>query len=202
MRDLVSDLSVVSLHRLLPDKLREDLPVVDQAFSNFANRPDRAGAAELTGSVNAARLDHRPAAFGRFIRAIGRRSKRPTLDFAHVELPHVPWEYLPSGQQYGTSDFDLPGLTAEVWTRERRLVVQGQQRYLLQLAYTDRLLGRLLDRLRETGLYQRSLLIVTADHGVAFRPGLQRRGSRRRRSRTSRESRCSSSPRPAARPDR
>jgi hypothetical protein len=52
---------------------------------------------------------------------------------------------------------------------------QGQQRYLLQLAYTDRALGVALRRLRETGVYDRALVIVTADHGVGFRAGDHRR---------------------------
>ena len=27
-------------------------------------------------------------------------TKRPTLNFKHVLLPHVPWQYLPDGRQY------------------------------------------------------------------------------------------------------
>jgi hypothetical protein len=42
---------------------------------------------------------------------------------------------------------------------------------LLQVAYVDRLLGRLVARLKETGLYDRCLLVIAADHGVTFRPG-------------------------------
>ena len=37
------------------------------------------------------------------------------------------------------------------------------------------MLGRLLDRLRATGLYDRAVLVVTADHGVSFRAGQKRR---------------------------
>ena len=33
---------------------------------------------------------------------------------------------------------------------------------------TDQLLGQVLDRLEETGLYDRSLVVVTADHGESF----------------------------------
>ena len=51
------------------------------------------------------------------------------------------------------------------------------QRHLLQVGYTDRLLGRLLDRLRQAALFDRSLVVVTADHGVSFRAGLRSRGA-------------------------
>ena len=50
-----------------------------------------------------------------------------------------------------------------------------EQRFLLQLQYTDKLLGGLLDKLRAEGLYDDSLIVVAADHGVSFRAGDQRR---------------------------
>jgi arylsulfatase A-like enzyme len=63
----------------------------------------------------------------------------------------------------------------EVWTTNQAAVDQYWQRHLLQLSYADRVLGRLLARLRATGLYDRALLVVTADHGVSFRAGGKRR---------------------------
>jgi len=50
----------------------------------------------------------------------------------------------------------------------RWLVNQSYQRHLLQVGFTDRLLGWVLDRLRSTGLYDRSLIVVTADNGEGF----------------------------------
>ena len=35
----------------------------------------------------------------------------------------------------------------------------------------DTWLGKLLDHLRTIGLYDRALLVLTADHGMSFRPG-------------------------------
>jgi len=52
------------------------------------------------------------------------------------------------------------------------LVRQQYQRHLLQVGFTDRLVGTLIARLRETGLWDRALVIVTADHGVSFRDGV------------------------------
>ena len=63
----------------------------------------------------------------------------------------------------------------EVWTPNQAAVDQYWQRHLLQLGYADRVLGRLLDRLHATGLYDRAVLVVTADHGVSFRAGQKRR---------------------------
>ena len=141
---------------------------MDQTFSGFGN-----GGAATTAAADD--LSGRPEAFQRFLSRIGAHPRRPTLDLIHTELPHVPWNYLPSGQEYVTDDKGVPGTTKDAWGSDTRLITQGQQRYLLQVGYADTLLGRLLDRLRATGRYDRSLVIVTADHGVAFQPELSRR---------------------------
>ena len=41
--------------------------------------------------------------------------------------------------------------------------------YVLQVGFTDRVIGLLLDKLEAAGLYDRALIVVTADHGMSFR---------------------------------
>jgi hypothetical protein len=110
------------------------------------------------------------------------------LYFMHVMLPHVPWTYLPSGKEY---QLPLPpgmegnlnvtnhviGLRrdTELWPDDEAAVSQAYQRYLLQVSFTDRMVGRLLARLKEAGLYDRSLIVLVADHGLSFRPNDYRR---------------------------
>jgi hypothetical protein len=62
-----------------------------------------------------------------------------------------------------------------LWGEDRWLVRQGYQRHLLQVGYTDAVIGRLLDRLESTGLFDRALVVVVADHGVSFEAGGSRR---------------------------
>ena len=126
----------------------------------------------------------RREAFDAFLAKI-RPEKRPALYFAHAVLPHQPWIYLPSGKEYlpmplprqldrntWVADGAIGWLRAtECWTADPWAVAQARQRYLLQIAMVDRLVGRLIRRLKETGLYDRSLIVVTADHGVCFLPG-------------------------------
>ena len=52
-------------------------------------------------------------------------------------------------------------------------VATSYQRHLLQVAAVDLLLGQLIDRLHEQGLYERCLLVGTSDHGASFRAGDQ-----------------------------
>jgi hypothetical protein len=101
-----------------------------------------------------------------------------TLHYLHLLLPHHPWSYLPSGRRYEHGR--AQGLDwREVWLDDRWVVQQALQRQLLQLRYTDALLGRLLSRLEELGIYDEALVVVVADHGASFRPGLEFRHVRR-----------------------
>ena len=125
-----------------------------------------------------------------FIDGIRAAGAKPGLFFIHSVLPHAPWIYLPSGKQY-----DLDGLPPQIrdcdvfaagragldrqskhWPEDPVVVAQAQQRYLLQVQFVDRELGRLLRHLKEVGLYDRSLIVITADHGVSFVPGQPFRG--------------------------
>lgn len=97
-----------------------------------------------------------------------------TLVYEHLLLPHAPYWLLPSGRRYDFAEMD-GWLPTEHWEDEPWLTLQGFQRHLLQVGYTDRMLGRLLDRLERTGLYDRSLVIVVGDHGASFRAAEGRR---------------------------
>lgn len=171
LRDLVSDLTIVSLHRLLPADLGDGLPAVDLAFSGFGAAPTDHGVS-VAGAIERER-DQRLESFEDFVRAVDDKGERPPLHFIHSDFPHAPWDRLPSGQRYPGEG--VPGLRGDEWTGGERLLLQAHQRHLLQVGYVDRLLGRLLDRIRSTGLYERSLIVVTSDHGGAFRSGAPRR---------------------------
>ena len=173
LRSLADDLSVVSAYLLFPDDLEDRLPEVDRTFAGF--RKGGRDAAASAADIPAEGLANRPGQFAAFMHGIDGSSAKPQLDFLHIALPHFPWQYLPSGQSYDVQGPDPPGLSNEHWSAQASLPLQGYQRYLLQLGYVDRLLGRLLRRLRAEDLYDRSLIVVTADHGVSFHPDLNRR---------------------------
>ena len=122
----------------------------------------------------------KPGRFHRFVRGV-RPTPRPALWFKHVLLPHVPWQYYPSGTSYRRfAPEPIPGLNGPLGFGVPWLVKVSYQRHLLQLGLADRLLGELVARLRSTGLYRDALVVVAADHGIGFRLGLERRTVRRR----------------------
>ena len=100
-----------------------------------------------------------------------RSGERPGLHVLHMVLPHAPWRYLPDGRRYET-DFepeagkDGDRLVADPWP-----VAQRYQRHVLQTQFADRLLGRLIDRMQASQLWDEALVIAVADHGLSIRPG-------------------------------
>ena len=158
-KTLAEDTGVVYLHELLPDDLTGGIPSIANGWDDFLE--------DASKHNDPGRID--PA----FLRSL-RPQAEPTLWYLHLLLPHSPWTYLPSGEGYNVRP--APGWGSdEVWTANQAAVDQYWQRHLLQLGYADRVLGRLLDRLHQTGLYDRAAIVVTADHGVSFRAGQKRR---------------------------
>lgn len=93
---------------------------------------------------------------------------RPPFAFLHVLVPHVPWHYTDTGELYEPSP-QMPGsLAFGTWGAAG--IDVARQRHVLQVQAADALLGELLDRLREEGVYDDALVVVTGDHGVAFQP--------------------------------
>jgi hypothetical protein len=164
LRSLAFDSGVVYAHLILPAALEDSVPSISEGWGDFHGGDAGLGVLNLLGGGG------RPARFETWLRSI-RPSTPPALNFKHVLLPHVPLQYLPDGHGYARGGGRPPGLTGPQAAKDPFLMRQRYQRHLLQLGFTDRLLGRLIARLRETGLWDRALVVVTADHGVSFRAG-------------------------------
>lgn len=110
--------------------------------------------------------------FKRFVAKIGNR-RVPTLYFKHTLLPHVPWVFTPTLRRYDrTVKGPIDGLnSSDRSVFDRTLVRQSWQRHLLQMGAVDTLVGRVITRMKKTGIYDRAELVVMADHGVSFHVG-------------------------------
>ncbi len=151
---LLVDVSLIYLHLVLPEDLTYRLPDIRYGWTWQLGHPARQ--------------------FESFLESIP-GPEEPGLHFIHVQIPHLPWVYLPSGKRYlSGGDISLFGKRG-LWTRDEALVTLAYQRHLLQVGFADRLLGRLLKKLKSHDLYDRSLIVVSSDHGVSFRPGGSRR---------------------------
>ena len=117
----------------------------------------------------------RPARLHAWTGAIRKRG-RPTFYFQHALLPHEPWIYLPSGRQSRPNGNDpIPKINGPVGFHDQALTNHNETRHLLQVGFVDREVGLVLERLRRTGLFDQALIVVTADHGIAFQVGVDDR---------------------------
>jgi hypothetical protein len=122
-------------------------------------------------------LGGRPERYERWLRSI-RPTRRPTFWMKHLLMPHGPYLYLPSGARTRPRPRDpLPGMNTTPGFHDEFLTRHNEQRYLLQLGFVDRLIGRLLRRLEEQGIYDETLIVVTADHGISWEAGVDTRRS-------------------------
>jgi hypothetical protein len=179
---LVPTLATVYLHQLCPVDMQQRLPLIPRVWFGLK------GAGHVDRRVHRGLFrydwgEDRRGQFEHFLDCFDDPGE-PTLHFIHLLLPHVHWCYLPSGRAYiadGSDwqrlDFNTHGSMIGLWGTDELFVAQGQQRYLLQCEFVDALVGRLIARLKQTDLYDRSLVVVTADHGVCFRPGQPRRAA-------------------------
>jgi hypothetical protein len=179
---LADDLAIVGQHLLLPDDLRDGLPAIDRGWIGFRSENDFAGIAargsreKLLGRViERLRANDAALEFARVASVLDREASRPPLIFLHSSLPHGPLRFLPDGRGYLNHRKNNPGFGRGRWTRHQWLVDQSFARHVLQVQYTDTLVGELLDRLRAAGVYDDAVILVSADHGISFRAGHARR---------------------------
>lgn len=101
---------------------------------------------------------------------------RPLFFWLHIMAPHAP--YATRAPYLGT--FDSSPLARSPWTSgikygflahanpEQRRVLAG--RYDEAVLMADDVIGRFLEALKAEGLFEGSLIVVTADHGESFNP--------------------------------
>jgi hypothetical protein len=190
---MAQDLRVVFLHLTLTEDLTRGLPDPtatwagfggdaaasaaegdddqDQAAVNAADPSAIAAAVEerWQEGVEASRVDP----VRQFIDGIDPDDRQPTFYFTHTLISHQPHRMLPGGQQNKTW-VSVPGRTG--WNRKQSWAVgQQYQRHLLQVGFVDNLIGQLVARLKEAGLYERTMIVITSDHGISYLPDAPQR---------------------------
>ena len=103
--------------------------------------------------------------FQQFLGEITPPSGKPALQFMHLELPHAPYMLTPTGTVRDIEPNSFEPRFAENDSLLRRL----RNDYLMQIEFVDREFGEFLGRLKQAGLYDRALIVVTSDHGVSWK---------------------------------
>jgi hypothetical protein len=103
--------------------------------------------------------------FGEFLgEIVAPAAAKPTLQFMHYQLPHAPYMLTPDGAIHAES----PSGFDPSFAGDAQLIQRLRGDYEMQVQFVDRELGRFLEKLKQAGLYDRSLIVVTSDHGVSW----------------------------------
>ena len=201
------DASVVLGHKILPKGLRDKLPAIDENWGGFGqgggafNEEDLLASADDPGDSNAGTGDSSIATSGdeesevlldakklrvkdwqeggpstqveTLLEVADRaaQSSRPTLHFVHALLPHRPWELTPDLRKHKWLGSEKKTGTVLDTARDE------YQEFLMQAAAADTLVDNLVTKLRRSANWDRTMLVVTSDHGMTFELGEWKRKS-------------------------
>lgn len=165
-----NDLYTVYNQIIRPENARKTLPSISRSWRAFRSGPVQTQFSTRKKTPRYVIRHLRSGRVARFRRWLGNirgGDFRPELDYIHTFLPHEPREFLPDGTRYPSPDDALSGPPSY---DDRFLSEQMMQRTVLQLGYTDKVVGTVMDRLKRLGIYDDALFIVVADHGESFLP--------------------------------
>jgi len=191
----IKDALVVVGHKLLPKGLRSRLPAIDEGWGGFGamdkadfenvavtpttvpgptttlslteEKKQRANSTTVQEWESGGPMSQIPVLNDVIHRAA--RADRPTLHFAHVLTPHRPWMLTPDMRRSRALNTDKRSNTIVDSVRDQ------YQAHLLQYVATDNMIAKLVTDLKRSTNWNRTMIIVTADHGLTFEPGESKR---------------------------
>ena len=181
LSSLTTDLKAVSAHLLLPADMGSSLPDISQSFQGFGGEEDSVERGRARQWVHDRLGEGENSLDGEadvdaFIRRLGSGGK--SFDFVHVEKPHYPWTHYPSGLKYSDGTEDFRSFIGETdWEGDGYITDRAHQAHLLEVGFTDNLLGRIISALKRDGRWDDTLFVATADHGAAWTKGAGRRSA-------------------------
>lgn len=162
-RSFVKDAAVVYGQRVLPPALRTRLPAVDQGWGGFAAVRDR-----FKAEMHDRAFGQQEAVSAAADRLIS--SETPMVQVVHALMPHAPWRLTP--------DERVAPLSPEIGTinpEDDDGVRDTYQTFLNQVAATDGAIKKVIDKLRASGKWDTTMVVLTADHGISFLPTMPQR---------------------------
>lgn len=191
----LKDAAVVVGHKILPAGLREKLPAIDEGWGGFGNVDNVEQFEESTdttipaGPTTTVPLteetqedadnitvteweDGGPQTQIPVIEDVvqrAARADRPTLHFVHALIPHRPWVLAPDMR----ASLQLPADKRSIKVLDGRR--DRLQIHLSQYAATDAVILNMMTTMKKSANWNRTMVIVTADHGITFQQGEKHR---------------------------
>ncbi|HMO02566.1 MAG TPA: sulfatase-like hydrolase/transferase [Oligoflexia bacterium] len=193
LKNLLADSAILLAHSYASESMALLLPAIHTAWGDFwkPEVDERAKIPNLVVDQNDKRKLHRSIKhkgfidkgnladdryiFGQFVDSISDSRislTKPPFHFLHITFPHVPYRYFADGKIYARS-LELINHRGyvKVWDENDWPSVQQYSRFLLQLARADKMVSDLIDVLEKSGEFDKTLFVVSADHGASFQLG-------------------------------
>ncbi len=164
---LSCDTFIIYSHLISPTIWKSRLPPIHGQWADFCFAKEK----NTLASVEWPYIGRKPDGVKSFIETFN-DTPESKFYFLHSLLPHFPFIYNEIGQIHAnifklmTQDFRM-ATGRNNWPNET-IANLGYQAHLIQLIFTDRLLGHMLDQLNRFDLFDNSLIVLTADHGTSF----------------------------------
>lgn len=163
LRNFVHDSVFVYGQRVLPPFLRKHIPSVEGTWGGFG-----AVANDFKDQFAFGALSQVDAVQRASVVATGPNA--PQVQVVHALLPHAPWRITP--------DFRVDQLSPSISTDNpdnEEVIRDMYQTFLYQVGAADHVLHNLISKLKSSGKWDSTMLIVTADHGISFIPTMSQR---------------------------
>lgn len=159
----IRDASFVYGQRVLPPSARKTIPSTDGAWGGFNAVADKFKE-QFDGSA-LPQLEALERAVDAHV-----RDSEPRVSVVHVLAPHAPWRLTPDrrvtpqSREIGIKNpSDVDG------------VRDTYQAFLHQLGALDAAVAEMVESLKSSSRWDETLLVVSADHGISFVPGMPQR---------------------------
>lgn len=165
----LQDIFYIIIHNASLKEIIKNIPVTEGRLNNF-----KGNSSFITNSGI-----HEGVFFEKLLMKFEAKDKSQ-FNFFHISRPHIPYERLPDGRTYDNNLGIFPaGILSDFdgWIGDEELIKIAYHRYLLQLGYVDKILGVIINKMKDANIYDDGILILTADHGVAFQVNESRRSS-------------------------
>jgi hypothetical protein len=191
----LKDATVVVGHKILPKDLREKLPAIDEGWGGFGNADnieeieepvettapagptttiplteetrENANNTTVTEWEDGGPQTQIPVVEDVVQRAA--RADRPTLHFVHALIPHRPWVLAPDMR----ASLQLPADKRSIQVLDGRR--DRLQIHLSQYVAADKVISNMMTAMKTSANWNRTMIIVTADHGITFQQGEKHR---------------------------
>lgn len=163
MRSFLHDVSFVYGQRVFPPSVRSRIPSVDGAWGGFGAVADKFKEQYKNGALS------QPNAVLNAVKNFV-SSDEVEVSVVHALVPHAPWRLTP--------DLRVAPISPEITTANPDSedgVSDTYQTFLYQVGAADSMIREALKSLRTSGKWDKTLLVVTADHGISFIPSMPQR---------------------------